>query len=116
MVDNLYSFGLFAYTTKFLLTGLNYLHNKCSVINTGGSIPISPVTLTVTLLDLKPENVLVGLGKTLSESLDDIVADEIKSLSPCRHRAKFFLVVPSTCPGMTLVIPNQPREIEDNRL
>jgi hypothetical protein len=40
------------------------------------------VTLTVTLLHLKPENVLVGLKKTLSESLDDIVANEIKLLSP----------------------------------
>ncbi|KIM42711.1 hypothetical protein M413DRAFT_408715 [Hebeloma cylindrosporum] len=62
--DGRYSFGLLAYTTKFLLTGLSYLHNECSIIHTGGSFT----------------NVLVGLEKTLS--LDDIVADEINSPSP----------------------------------
>jgi serine/threonine-protein kinase SRPK3 len=80
MIDGLYSFGLLAYTVKFLLTGLDYLHNECNIIHTGGSIPHFSVILTVTLLDLKPENVLVGLEKTLS--LDDIVADEINSPSP----------------------------------
>jgi hypothetical protein len=46
----------------------------------GWTHPYFSVTLTVTLLDLKPENALVGLEKTLS--LEDIVADEMKSPSP----------------------------------
>ena len=82
MIDGLYSLNLLAYTVKFLLTGLSYLHNECNIIHTGRSIPHFSITLTCrkTLLDLKPENVLVGLEKTLS--LDDIVADEIYSPSP----------------------------------
>ena len=80
MIDGLYSFGLLAYTAKFLLTGLDYLHNECNIIHTGESTLHFSATFTVTLLDLKPENVLVGLEKT--SSLDDIVADEIKSPSP----------------------------------
>jgi serine/threonine-protein kinase SRPK3 len=42
VIDGLYSFGLFAYTAKFLLSGLDWPHNECSIINTGGPIPISP--------------------------------------------------------------------------
>ncbi|KAF8800234.1 kinase-like protein [Phlegmacium glaucopus] len=64
MSGGVYSLDLLGYTVKFLLIGLVYLHNECKVIHT----------------DLKLENVLVGLEKSLS--LDDIVGDEIKSPSP----------------------------------
>jgi serine/threonine-protein kinase SRPK3 len=80
MSDGIYSFGLLGYTVKFLLIGLSYLHNECGVIHTGGLSFRCSTTLTISPSDLKRENVLVGLEKSLS--LDDIVGDEIKSPSP----------------------------------
>ena len=80
MSDRIYSFGLLGYTVKFLLIGLSYLHNECGVIHTGGFSLLCSTTLTLSPSDLKRENVLVGLEKSLS--LDDIVGDEIKSPSP----------------------------------
>ncbi|GBE89340.1 hypothetical protein SCP_1600010, partial [Sparassis crispa] len=64
MPGGVFPMKLLGFVLKFLLTGLSYLHNECNVIHT----------------DLKPENVLVGLEKTLS--LEDVVADEINSPSP----------------------------------
>jgi len=66
MSGGVYCFALLGYAVKFLLIGLDYLHNECKVIHTGVLSLRCSTTLTTSPSDLKPENVLVGFEKSLS--------------------------------------------------
>ena len=107
MLGGIYSFGLLGYTVKFLLIGLVYLHNECQVIHTGVLSFCCSTTLIITPSDLKPENVLVGLEKTLS--LDDIIGDEIKSPSPRKILPGYTIYLSRNSFGHPKSSPGRPK-------
>ena len=58
--DGKLSLALVKVYLTFLLRGLDYLHSDCHVVHTGMSLALSVFDLCLMLVDLKPDNILVG--------------------------------------------------------
>lgn len=68
----------------FLLRGLDYLHSECHVVHIGMLWPRNIFNSSLTLVDLKPDNILVGFEDGLV--INDL--SDCKSLIPWLARSK----------------------------
>jgi serine/threonine-protein kinase SRPK3 len=88
MSDGIYSLELLGYTVKFLLIGLDYLHNECEDTYRCAQ---SPLLHYAHYISLRFETRKCA---SQSSSLDDVVGDEIKSPSPRKIFPGYHLLVP----------------------